>query len=278
LYEASPSFTEALLNSTRQGAIEAAIEFVPSMCHSAYGLGETLWTTVEHPIESTKEFANVCYEMSECIVDYCKNLDWNTVDGYVEQIKTLYERFDQLSEAEKGQLIGYTVGKYGVDIFAGGAAIKGVVALKKLKNINRVCNLEAMTLSTANKEAIVSSALKHASEREVFLKNVKIHWDKQNKHIPGKHNFEVGKGTILIEPVEFENLVKAYVGTGQKVAGEFGQANYKERVDFGKTIGEYAQQVKGEPTKYYPTSKGIITYAKDGSVHVYPTNPNSTFN
>ena len=154
---------------------------------------------------------------------------------------------------------------------------KGISAFRKLKTANQICNLEAMAISNANKEAIVASSLKHASEREAYLKNVKIHWDKQNKHIPGKHNFEVGRGTISIESHELENLVKAHVGKGQKVIGNFGQSGYKERVDFGKIIGEYAQKIEGKPTKYSPTSKGIITHAKDGSVHIYPTNPNSTF-
>ncbi len=58
--------------------------------------------------------------------------------------------------------------------------------------------------------------------------------------------------------------------------GEFGQAGYKERVDFGKIIGEYALQIEGKPTQYFPTSKGVITYAKDGSAHVYPTDPKAT--
>jgi hypothetical protein len=205
-------------------------------------------------------------------------VDWETMDGYVDEVKTLYDRFDQLNESEKGELIGYTVGKYGVDLFAGGAVVKSVSTYRKLRTANRICNLESMAISNANKEAIVASSLKHASDREAYLTKVKIHWDKQNKHIPGKHNFEIGRGTILIEPLELENLVKANVGKGQKVIGDFGQAGYKEWVDFGKNIGEYAQKIDEKTIKYSLTSKGIITHAKDGSVHVYPTNPNSTFN
>ncbi len=38
-----------------------------------------------------------------CVVDYCKNVDWETVDGYVDQLKTLYERFAQVNDSEKGE-------------------------------------------------------------------------------------------------------------------------------------------------------------------------------
>ncbi|MFI0436140.1 MAG: polymorphic toxin type 50 domain-containing protein, partial [Parachlamydiaceae bacterium] len=202
---------------------------------------------------------------------------------------TLYERFDQLSAKERGELFGHAIGKYGVDAVActltgavvikgSGYAVKGASAIRNLRKANRACILEEMAASKTNKKIISSSALKHAAERDNYFKNVRIHWDKQNKHIPGKHNFEVGRGTILIESNELELLIKQHAGKGQKVTGSLGEAGYKERVDFGKIIGEYAQEIKGEPTKYLKTSKGIITYAKDGSAHVYPTNPNATFN
>lgn len=66
--------------------------------------------------------------------------------------KALYERFDHLNDKEKGELIGYTIGRYGTDIFIGAGAIKGVAAYRDLKNANRLCNLEAMVISNTNKE------------------------------------------------------------------------------------------------------------------------------
>ncbi|MDP1880128.1 MAG: polymorphic toxin type 50 domain-containing protein [Parachlamydiaceae bacterium] len=238
-------------------------------------MGETLWISTQHPIESTKNFANAAYEISETVVDYCKDLDRDKIEGCIEQIKILYDHYDQLNDTQKGELIGYAIGKYGVEIFATGGILKGVTALKNLKNANRICNLEAMVVSNANKEAILSSALKHAAERENYLKNVKIHWDMQNKHIPGKHNFEKGKGIISIEPHKLETLVKEHVGKGQKVAGEFGKTGFVERVDFKTYIGKYAPGPNIDSIQYKPTTKGIIKYSKDGKVHVIPSDPNA---
>ena len=73
--------------------------------------------------------------------------------------------------------------------------------------------------------------------------------------------------------LELEVLVKNRVGTGQRITGSFGEAGFKERVDFGKIIGEYALKKEGKPTQYIPTSKGTIIYAKDGTVHVVPSSP-----
>lgn len=274
--EASDSFTEAFLNSTLKGMTDAAIEFIPSICNSAYGLGETLWITVQHPIESTKNFVNAAYAIGETTVEYCKNLDRNKIDGCIDQIKVLYDNYDQLNDVQKGELIGYAIGKYGVDIFAiGGGVYTGFNAIKNLRNANRICNLEAMIISNTNKEALGSLALKHAAAREKYLRNIKIHWDRQNKHIPGKHNFERSKGIISIEPKKLEMLVKECVGKGQKVAGEFGEAGFVERVDFGTIIGEYAPGPNVSPEKFLPTTKGIIKYANDGKVHVIPSDPSA---
>lgn len=98
-------------------------------------------------------------------------------------------------------------------------------------------------------------------------------WNRQNKHIPGKHNFITGGGIIEIEVLELEILLKNHVGKGQKVAGNFFEPGYRERVDFGINIGKYAKQVEGQTTQYFQTSKGIIVHAKDGYIHVWPAEP-----
>lgn len=274
-FEATKEFTSALVSSVCHGAAEAAVDFVPSVCSSAYGLGETLWAVNPinpQSIENINQFASACYEMAECVVDYCKNLDWETVDGYVDQVKTLYERFDQLNDSERGELIGYTVGKYGVDLFAGGAVVKSISTYRTLRNANRICNLESMAISNANKEVIVASSLKHASEREAFFKNVKLEWDKQNKHIVGKHNYEPGKS--IIEHADPESLITKFAGKGKPINKDLpGNPNYRELIDFGEHIGIWKDK---EGLISLPTTKGHIHYSKRGA-HIIPAHPDSTF-
>ena len=84
----------------------------------------------EHPIDSTTQFANACYDIGNCINEFRKNVDLEEIESYPIEIHRLYDQFDRLSESEKGHLVGYVVGRYGVDIFAGGTAIKGIAAFK----------------------------------------------------------------------------------------------------------------------------------------------------
>jgi Bacterial toxin 50 len=68
------------------------------------------------------------------------------------------------------------------------------------------------------------------------MQKVRIHWDRQNKHIIGSHNFVEGGGRIEIEPSQLESLLKKHAGQGEKVTGVFLEAGYRERVDFGVII------------------------------------------
>ncbi len=261
----SNEFSKALMGSLITGAQEAAVDFVPSMCSSIYGLGEALWVGAGQPVNSSKQFITACHQIGVNIHDYCKDVNWATLDGYVDEIKTLYENFDQLSDADKGHLIGHTVGKYGVDIFAGGVIFKTVNAARNLRHANRICNLEALASSQTNKN-LVTASCKHAAERESFFKSVKLLKDAQNKHIPGKHNYEVGK-SIFTHP-EPEHLLQKHAGTGKGVRSVPGQSNYQEIVDFGEVIGVHINE-EGIQTL---TNYGKIHYSKRGA-HIVPALP-----
>ncbi|KIC74327.1 hypothetical protein DB44_AL00210 [Candidatus Protochlamydia amoebophila] len=49
-------------------------------------------------------------------------------------------------------------------MFVGKAILKEIIAIRNLKYVNRICNLETMVISNANKKTIVSASLKHVSE------------------------------------------------------------------------------------------------------------------
>ncbi len=260
------SFTEALLYHMGRGTTEAALEFFPTLGNTAYGVGEVLWFTAQHPVESVNQFSAACYELGDGFVKYCKKVDWEQIEGHVEQVKMLYERYKELTPAEKGALIGYSIGKYGVDIFAGGAAVKGVSAIRNLKNANRVCNFEAMAISSANNEAVVANALNHTSQRTDFFKNVKVHVDRQNKHVLGQHNFQTWKSILTHQ--EPQKLLEKFAGKGEKVRGKIGESGYQEIIDFGEHIG-YNLDQNGVQSL---TTWGKVHYSIDGA-HIVPTLP-----
>jgi RHS repeat-associated protein len=94
----------------------------------------------------------------------------------------------------------------------------------------------------------------------------KIHPGKQGKHIPGQKNYIPGRSKLTADP----NKLASKAGTGQPVNKiPQGMPGYKERIDFGFVIGEYTDS-GGVST---PTTIGIITYAKDGTIHIIPARP-----
>ena len=100
---------------------------------------------------------------------------------------------------------------------------------------------------------------------------VKIQWDKQNKHIPGSHNFIEGRSTITISRQRLEELVEKYMGTGESVGNSIpGTAGYKERIDFGEIIGECVYKENSGVIIKSQTTKGIIHYDNDGWIHLVP--------
>ena len=184
-----------------------------------------------------------------------------------------------MNDVQKGELIGYTIGRYGVDIFAGAvtgtAAGKGVQYANKmvplfrnLRNANRACNLETMTISSANKEKIVAESLKHAAAKESYFKNVKYNFDAHNKHIRDHNDFiKTGSEWQHKDP---EGLLKRFAGTG--VSGgnkQPGICGYKETVDFKEHIGVW----KSRDGIELPTTRGTIHYGNKGA-HIVPSNPN----
>lgn len=167
-------------------------------------------------------------------------------------------------------MVGYTVGKYGVDIFAGSTALKGVSAYKKLRNANRICNLESMVISVSSKERVVSKGLQQYSERCKFFENSKVHWGRQNKHIPGTNNYDGNKHRSILEHHDPTSLLKKHAGSGIPERGAPGMPGYKETIDFREHIGIWKMQ---DGSLQSSTTRGTIHYSKDGA-HIVPARPN----
>lgn len=106
-----------------------------------------------------------------------------------------------------------------------------------------------------------AGAKSDSSKFESFPKG--INEGKQGKHIPGHNNFQSGKSELTISMSEANSLVAAYSGKGTALGDN------KERVDFGKTIGNYVDPVTGAK---HPTTVGIIHYSKSGT-HIVPARP-----
>jgi filamentous hemagglutinin len=93
-----------------------------------------------------------------------------------------------------------------------------------------------------------------------------VHMGKQGKHIVGHNNFDSRKSALTADPRE---LAK-HAGTGVPANNvPRGQAGFKERVYFGRVIGQHVD----EAGNISPTTNGMIVYDKTGSIHIVPTRP-----
>jgi len=259
----------AIVNGLLEGCKESAINFCPSLCASAYGLGTSLWVLAEHPIDSTIVFMNACYEISKNTWDFYRNIKWEDIENCSLELERLHGNYNRLSDVEKAHLTAYTIGKFGVNVFAGSTAVKSFTAYKKMKDANKLCNLEAMALSPANKDLILTSAQKHALKREFFFRDVTLHVDKHNKHIIGKHNYEQGKS--IFEHPDPEKLLNKFAGKGEVCKNRiFGRPDYREKVNFNEFIGFHINKTTGVKTT---TTWGEIRYTNNGGAHIIPTFP-----
>ena len=95
----------------------------------------------------------------------------------------------------------------------------------------------------------------------------RVHPRKQGKHIRGHNNFVEGNSELTADPL----LLARRAGTGEQVGRPaLGTAGSKERIDFGFEIGIYINKAS---TLRLPTTRGMVIYAQDGTIHIYPVRP-----
>jgi filamentous hemagglutinin len=95
----------------------------------------------------------------------------------------------------------------------------------------------------------------------------RVHPGKQGKHVRGHNNFVEGSSEFTADPL----LLARRAGTGEQVGKPaLGTAGSKERIDFGFEIGIYINKAS---TLRLPTTRGMVIYAQDGTIHIYPVRP-----
>lgn len=98
--------------------------------------------------------------------------------------------------------------------------------------------------------------------------SAKLNVGQQDKHIQGTNNYkqQISNGkhpSILTE--DPKQLLDDFAGTGEKLLN-----SNKERVNFGKVIGQYYDESTG---KYVDTTNGLIHYDSKGGAHIVPAKP-----
>lgn len=262
----STGLTQGILNGGSQGAIE----YIPSLLSSLQGLGHGLWALVQDPVPISKELVQ---SIQSCVNFIRESTPQEALVTIVPELRELFEEWDQIGSGRKGEIIGYVIGKYGVDIFAATGVIKGMKLYRDLKQANNLLTFEAMAISERNKTLIKLEAASRSQARKEVLNhaNLKMQWDKQGKHIEGHRNFD-SKNKSIFTHSDPQKLACDFGGKGMRVGNKRpGTPGYKEIVDFGEFIGYTIHPDTGEKIA---TTWGKIHYAKDG-IHIVPTKPRS---
>jgi RHS repeat-associated protein len=93
-----------------------------------------------------------------------------------------------------------------------------------------------------------------------------VNWVQQEKHFLGHDRYIAGRSELTADPQRLAQRA----GTGQPLNDiPYGQPGFRERIDFGESIGTYVDQVTGIGT---PTTRGIVHYGSRG-FHVVPARP-----
>ena len=105
-----------------------------------------------------------------------------------------------------------------------------------------------------------------AASEAISTEIPEVNWAAQERHFLGHPNYLEGRSELTADPGQL--LDRA--GTGNPVGSvPRGEPGFRERIDFGETIGTYVDPVTGMET---PTMRGILHYGKSGA-HIVPSRP-----
>ena len=87
------------------------------------------------------------------------------IDKAVTELKELVTNWKKLSEKEKGELTGFLISKYGIDIFAAYGSSKCMDAYQRLRKANNALTFEFMLAEKTNQELVAKKVAEQVSKR-----------------------------------------------------------------------------------------------------------------
>ena len=250
-------FARGLFTGAAQGSALAIAHF-----------GETLWAFADHPIQVSQELVDSVCNCMEFLIETSFNEKKELLaTAMVEELQDLCKEWPTLSSEERGAKTGFVLGKYGINLFGGKWAIRGVQAFKELKKANSLLTFEASVASEQNRLKILAQAKASSETRKKACLTIEM--DKQGKHIVGHRNYQPGVSRSILEHKNPQELINNHAGTGFRECGVIGEAGYQEIVNCKEFIGYNVVLETGEKI---PTTWGKIHYSSKG-VHIVPTRP-----
>lgn len=188
----SLEYASGITVGTLEGIGAGALEFIPSTLSSATGLCNGLWALLKNPGKASHEIVSATYDCLEYIRTHSTPEIAQTL---VPELKELVTDWDSIPEYKRGQLTGYILGKYGVDVFMCVGTTKLFKAYRDLKRANNILTLELAAANAENKALLIEEAGKRLQSKAGNIKrfDIKALFNDKNKtrHIfTEEHNLE----------------------------------------------------------------------------------------
>lgn len=153
-----------------EGGGVSLVEFVPSTLSCCRGILHGLWSFTCSPVEVSKDIIDSSYLLMEYLETHTAK---GILETFVPEIRDLCLNWSNLTDYERGEQVGYIIGKYGVDILAPGVAINGIKKFRHLKRANTMFTIECCVTSQSKRAKLLKQSAKHAVARQVVCDAVK---------------------------------------------------------------------------------------------------------
>ena len=176
-------FSKGLLSGVLVGANQETIHCISSV----RGSFRCLWAFTCRPVEVSKNLIEAVYSMG----DYLANASFTTLLNIaIPEVMECKSGWHNWNERQKGEKIGFILGKYSIAVFFNFTFQKGINTFAKLKRANMMNTFKIMK---TNRAAVVERSAKIAEKNLITLKNtfqnaiVVRHTDKLG-HIVARHH------------------------------------------------------------------------------------------
>jgi tetratricopeptide (TPR) repeat protein len=193
------AYFERALAYFESGNFDLAIE--DFLCSdSKISLSHGLWAISSHPVKTSKEIVSACQNLVE-FLSYHSKLE--VLEAVIPEIKKI--RDPELNQNQKAEVVGYLIGKYGVEVFAPLGATK---VYKELMQANRLLTLKQLATTSQKAELL-----------EVTSNWNKAHLDSIEKFKLAKEDLKPFKGKFFTETEARKILHQAGFETFQRPNG-----------------------------------------------------------
>lgn len=153
----------------QRGAVEGLIDYIPNTLSCCSGILHGIWSFSKNPKEASKKVFEICHALTEQIR---KNSLRENLELVVPELKELCEGWDSFNYYDRGDRIGYIIGRYGIEIFAPLITIKTAKYFLALKRANTVATLNACA-SKVDSVAVLEKSAQHAKLRQALWESAK---------------------------------------------------------------------------------------------------------